>query len=192
MRRLSGTCAARLQLAQEMTPDYVLTDAVGLLALVHGQGHQVSKVPGVNILTGKLLLAHKRRRDYYCTQILQLPGPLVFRSSHWALALPYLPIPVVPWNPEHSGRASQSPLSDLTPLAAFKCEETKPGEGEGERSHATSSWQSGDQNPGLTAPSPSSPSTLCSQAEPLCQHAVTDKDICPRHLESPPAPNGCC
>ena len=131
VRRLSGICAARLQLAQEMTPDYVLTDAVGLVALLHGQRQQVSKVPGVDILTGKLLLAHKRPRDYYCTQILQLPGPLVFRISHWALALPYLPIPVVPWNPEHSGRASQSPLSDLTPLAAFKCEETKAWGGGG-------------------------------------------------------------
>ena len=35
---------------------------------VHSQGQQVSKVPGVDILTGKLLLTHKRLRDYYCTQ----------------------------------------------------------------------------------------------------------------------------
>lgn len=42
--------------------------------------------------------------------------------------------PCGPLESEHGGRASQSPLSDLTPLAAFKCEETKPwGRGGGER-----------------------------------------------------------
>lgn len=36
VRRLSGICAARLHLAQEMMPNYVLMDGVGLVALVHG------------------------------------------------------------------------------------------------------------------------------------------------------------